>query len=85
MELNNRLASYLYILVLYEHRKTCEMVCLTNCSCRARFSCYLFNAIIRPEAVIYQKEKMCYRTLQSASRASFKTVTKQPIEMVRIC
>ena len=31
-----------------------------------------------------RNKKICYRTLQSASCASFKTVTKQPIEMVWI-
>ena len=55
---DNRLVSYLYILVLYEHRKTCEMVCFTNCSCGARLSCYHFNTIICPQAVVYQKGKI---------------------------
>lgn len=50
------------------------MVCLTNCSCRAWFSFYLFNAIICPQTMVYPKEKfVCYRILQSVKCASFKT------------
>ena len=60
--------------MFYEHRKTCEMVCLTNCSCGAWFIFFLFNAIICPRTMVYSKEKIvCYRILQSDNCTSFKT------------
>ena len=60
------------------------MVCLTNCSFGAWFSCYLFNAIICPQTKVQPKEKNCMLQNSTVRQKFVQTLklTKQPAEMV---